>query len=183
MLTFLLKGGMLNREGQTTPDDEHSMASWTAHLDGARMLLRIRGPELLRRGPAYRMFNMLRQQIVSPFLAGTSVQVKIPYISLTIIIPTAPKQHDVPTTRPTRSQRPHPPPQRNPRLGRTLGKQSHPPILPSLRLIRSLPPQTNGAPHKQGPGMLSARRGSLGGPWAVRARARIRGSGLGPWPA
>ena len=49
--------------------------------------------------------------------------------------------------------------------------------------LRSLPPQTNGAPHKQGPGMLRARRGSLGGPWAVAERARIRGSGLGPWPA
>ena len=50
---------------QTTPDEDHSMNTWTSHLDGARMLLRMRGSEMLREGSTYRLFALLRYQIVS----------------------------------------------------------------------------------------------------------------------
>ena len=50
---------------QTTPDATHSIMSWTSHLDGARYLLRLRGQTLLANGAAFRMFSILRQQIVS----------------------------------------------------------------------------------------------------------------------
>ena len=53
-----------NSNDQTTPDDAHSITSWTAHLDGACNLLRTRGRNLLHHGVQYRMFSMLRTQIV-----------------------------------------------------------------------------------------------------------------------
>ena len=50
---------------ETTPDDSHSLNSWTAHLDGARMLLRLRGRQGLHAGPTFRMFNFFRQQVLT----------------------------------------------------------------------------------------------------------------------
>ena len=49
---------------QTTPDEKHSLTSWTAHLDGALHLLRLRGRKLLESGARYRMFSLLRLQMV-----------------------------------------------------------------------------------------------------------------------
>ena len=49
---------------QTTPDKDHSMISWTSHLDGARQLLCMRGREMLKSGATYHMFGFLRVQIV-----------------------------------------------------------------------------------------------------------------------
>lgn len=64
---------------QTTPDATHSIMSWTSHLDGARHLLRMRKDMELQNGAAYRMFSILRVQIV--WLA-LSLQLKALYANL-----------------------------------------------------------------------------------------------------